>query len=126
MVQKIVKDEGKYPPLVQEGIRRNHQYRGVRRDGTTFFGEISAAVIRDAAGNPEAMMGVYRDITERKRGRSAVQRMPNCSRQQKFRPTCCPMNRRNSKDSTSPVGVILRRPRQEITSTFYRVQTDRC
>ncbi len=52
--------------LIEEGLRRNDQYRGLRTDGTTFAAEISSAVIRDASGNPEALMGVYRDITERK------------------------------------------------------------
>ncbi|MCU0979072.1 MAG: PAS domain S-box protein [Pirellulaceae bacterium] len=52
--------------LIQEGIRRNHQYRGLRRDGTTFFGEISSSVIRSASGEPQWLMGVYQDISERK------------------------------------------------------------
>ena len=58
--------------LIDEGVRRNDQYTGCRRDGTTFDAEISAAVIRDAAGNPEALMGVYRDITDRKKAELAV------------------------------------------------------
>ncbi len=53
--------------LIEEGVRRNDEYRGLRKDGSTFDAEISSAVIRDAAGNPEALMGVYRDITDRKR-----------------------------------------------------------
>lgn len=53
--------------LIAEGTRRNDEYRALRRDGTTFDAEISSAVIRDAAGLPEALMGVYRDISERKR-----------------------------------------------------------
>ncbi len=61
--------------LIREGIRRNHQYRALRRDGQMFYGEISAAVIRDAAGNPEALMGIYRDITDRKLAEAARQRL---------------------------------------------------
>ncbi len=52
--------------LLEEGLRKNDQYTGIRRDGTTFDAEISSAVMRDAAGKPEALMGVYRDVTERK------------------------------------------------------------
>lgn len=53
--------------LLVEGIRHNDEYTGLRQDGTTFEADISSAVIRDASGNPEALMGVYRDITERRR-----------------------------------------------------------
>ncbi len=52
--------------LIREGIRRNTEYRGLRRDETTFYGEISAAVIRDSSGQPQWLMGVYQDITQRK------------------------------------------------------------
>lgn len=58
--------------LIEEGVRRNDQYTGLRRDGTTFAAEVSSAIIRDAAGNPQALMGVYRDITERKRAEEAL------------------------------------------------------
>ena len=50
--------------LLSSGIRRNDQYTGLRTDGSTFVGDVSASVILDASGKPEAMMGVYRDITE--------------------------------------------------------------
>lgn len=53
--------------LVEDGIRRDVEYTGLRKDGTTFDAEISSVVLRDAAGNPQALMGVYRDVTERKR-----------------------------------------------------------
>ncbi len=58
--------------LIEEGIRRNDQYTGLRRDGTPFAAEVSSAIIRDAAGNPQALMGVYRDITERKQAEEAL------------------------------------------------------
>lgn len=58
--------------LLQEGVRRNISYRGLRSDGTTFDAEISSAVIRDAAGNPEALMGMYRDVTERKQAEARL------------------------------------------------------
>lgn len=53
--------------LIQEGIRRDDQYLGIRRDGSTFEAEVSSAVIWDAEGHAEALMGVYRDISDRRR-----------------------------------------------------------
>ncbi len=53
--------------LPEEGVHRNVEYTLLRKDGTTFDAEISSAVIRDALGNPEALMAVYRDISERKK-----------------------------------------------------------
>lgn len=52
--------------LIQEGIRRDDQYLGIRHDGSTFEAEVSAAVIRNAEGQPEALMGIYRDISDRR------------------------------------------------------------
>jgi len=52
--------------LTEEGIHRDIEYTLLRKDGTTFQVELSSAVIRDAHGNPEAFMAVYRDISERK------------------------------------------------------------
>ena len=50
--------------MIEEGVHRNVEYTLLRKDGTTFAAEVSSAVIRDAAGNPEALMAVYRDITD--------------------------------------------------------------
>jgi PAS domain S-box-containing protein len=60
--------------LVQEGHRQDDHYTGLRCDGTTFSAEISASLLRDAQGHPTAMMGVYRDITERKEAQDALRR----------------------------------------------------
>ena len=60
--------------LLKEGLRRNDQYLALRQDGTTFFLEVSSVVIRDADGNPEALLGVYRDITDRKQAEERLQR----------------------------------------------------
>ena len=56
--------------LAEGGIRTYDEYLGARRDGTTFEAEISSALIRDAVGNAEGLMGVYRDVTERKQTES--------------------------------------------------------
>jgi len=55
-------------------MRHNDLYTGIRKDGSTFPAEVSTAVIRDAAGNPEALMAVYRDISDRRRAEDAVRK----------------------------------------------------
>lgn len=60
--------------LLKSGIRRNDEYTGLLPDGTTFFGEVSASVINDLSGKPEALMAVYRDITDRKEAQEALQK----------------------------------------------------
>ena len=60
--------------MVQDGFRRNDQYQGFRRDGTTFFGEASASVIRGVSGEPEAFTAVYQDISERKLAQDALKK----------------------------------------------------
>lgn len=38
----------------------------LKKDGTRFYGEITAALIKDTAGNPKNIIGITRDISERK------------------------------------------------------------
>jgi len=52
---------------LKEGVRTNVELTFIRQDGTRFAGETSAAVIRDPDGRPRALMGLVRDITDRKR-----------------------------------------------------------
>ena len=59
--------------LFMSGIRRNDQYTGLRKDGSTFVGEVSASLINDASGRPEALVAVYRDVTETKKAQEALQ-----------------------------------------------------
>ena len=58
---------------LEEGVTRDIEYTFVRKDGTRFPGEVSGAVIRDAEGNPTALMAVVRDITERKQAQEATE-----------------------------------------------------
>jgi len=60
--------------LMEGGVHRNIEYTLVRADGSTFTAEASSVVIRDAAGNPEALTAVYRDITDRKRAEEQLKR----------------------------------------------------
>jgi PAS domain S-box-containing protein len=52
--------------LIEAGILRDHQYSAIRRDGSCFTVEVSSSLQRDFSGNPQAMIVVLRDITERK------------------------------------------------------------
>ncbi|KYK36578.1 MAG: PAS domain S-box protein [Theionarchaea archaeon] len=57
---------------LKEGFVRNVDYTLVRKDGTRFIGELNAALIRDAEGNPKAFIATVRDITQRKRAEEAL------------------------------------------------------
>ncbi len=48
-----------------KGIIRNVHYTLLRKDGTTYKGELNASVVEDAEGKPTGFIGVVRDITER-------------------------------------------------------------
>jgi len=51
---------------MNEGFVRNAEYTMLRKDGTRFKGEVSAALIKDTEGNPRAFIATTRDITDRK------------------------------------------------------------
>jgi PAS domain S-box-containing protein len=52
--------------ILSEGIVRNVEYSILKKDGTTFTGELSSALIADTQGKPRAFIGIIRDITERR------------------------------------------------------------
>ncbi len=52
---------------IQEGAVKNYECTLLRKDGTQFIGEINGSLIKDAKGNPKALIGITRDITERKK-----------------------------------------------------------
>jgi len=54
------------------GSLRNARYRLVKKEGTVFPGEVSASVIRDAAGTAAGYTAVLRDVTERERTQDAL------------------------------------------------------
>jgi PAS domain S-box-containing protein len=47
-------------------ISRSMEIEFYRKDGSTFWGDIVMTLVRDAAGRPKEILGVGRDITERK------------------------------------------------------------
>jgi PAS domain S-box-containing protein len=52
---------------LQEGIIKSVVYTFLKKDGTRFTAELSAALLKDASGEPEAFIAVTYDITERQR-----------------------------------------------------------
>lgn len=57
---------------LKEGVVENVEYTMVKKDGSTFIGELNAAVIKDAEGNPKAVIATVRDITEKKRAEEQI------------------------------------------------------
>jgi len=57
---------------MEEGLVRNAEYKLLRLDGSSFEGELDAALIKDAEGNATAFIAVTRDITARKRAEEAL------------------------------------------------------
>ena len=55
-----------------EQALRNVEYVFLRRDGTRFAGESSAAMLRDVRGNPTGFVSIIRDITDRKQAEETL------------------------------------------------------
>jgi len=51
---------------LNEGCIKELEYNLMRKDGSTFTGELSVCLIKDAKGQPQAFVATTRDITERK------------------------------------------------------------
>lgn len=60
---------------LEQGSVTNMEYTLVRADGSEYPGELSAAVLEDASGNPVGFVGIIRDITERKRAEEEKKKM---------------------------------------------------
>lgn len=58
--------------ILETGSIRNVEYTSVKSDGTRFLVELSASAILDVDGQPNALIGVVRDITDRKRAEEAL------------------------------------------------------
>ncbi len=57
------------------------EYEYIRKDGTTFFGELSVKFLRDEKGRPTGFLGVLRDITDRRRAQDDKERLEQKLRQ---------------------------------------------
>jgi two-component system sensor histidine kinase UhpB len=60
--------------LGEEAIH-NVEYTLLRRDGSSFFGLLSSAVVKDSEGNPETFIAVTQNISERKEAEKEVQQL---------------------------------------------------
>jgi PAS domain S-box-containing protein len=60
--------------VVSRGEARNVEWVMMRKDGSRFIGELNAALVKDAKGNPKGVMGIARDITERKKEEALLAR----------------------------------------------------
>jgi PAS domain S-box-containing protein len=58
-----------------EGRVKNAEYNLLRKDGSQFPAEISAALLCDAEGAPSGFIGITQDITERMRAMEAEKRL---------------------------------------------------
>ncbi|SPF50529.1 putative Histidine kinase [Syntrophobacter sp. SbD1] len=54
--------------LLAEGTLIDTEFTLIKKDGTSFIGEVNAAVIDSSDGSPMRMIVITRDITQRKRG----------------------------------------------------------
>lgn len=61
--------------VAKEGVIRNLELLSVKKDGTKFFLEANGGLLRDAKGNPKAIVTVARDITERKQTTERLRRL---------------------------------------------------
>ena len=72
----VPEDHEKYHQYLQktleDGITSDVEYTFIKKDGTRFPAELSAALVKDAAGKPVAIINVLRDITERKQAEKAL------------------------------------------------------
>ncbi|MEW6554226.1 MAG: PAS domain-containing sensor histidine kinase [Actinomycetota bacterium] len=58
---------GELAQMMRSGYARNVELTLLRKDGSHFQADLSAALIRDAAGEPRRMVSYTRDISERKK-----------------------------------------------------------
>ncbi len=60
------------PAILEAGQIHNVEYTIIRQDGKRIPIEVSASLVQDAAGNAEAVVSVFRDISTRKRSEELV------------------------------------------------------
>ena len=59
---------------LKEGYSGYHEYKFLKKDGSTFIGELHASLIKDRDGSPKAFMATTTDITERKKAEFALKK----------------------------------------------------
>ena len=66
------KAEENLAKTLEQDVVKDVEYTMLTRDGREFPGELSAAIIRDATGNPAGFVASVRDITGRKKAENAL------------------------------------------------------
>jgi PAS domain S-box-containing protein len=66
-VKEVLSDKSKAEQRATIG-----EYTMLRKDGTHFFGEVVASLVRDADGSPVGFLGICRDVTNRKMAEQAL------------------------------------------------------
>lgn len=74
VVEKIISEELTPERLQQKDLKisRKVELEFYKRDGSTFWNELNLQLLRDSQGNPAGILGVGRDITERRRTEEAL------------------------------------------------------
>jgi PAS domain S-box-containing protein len=67
---RIVKDQ-----IISRGYSDLYEKEYIRKDGTVFPIAVRSALIRDGEGNPIYMVGIVRDITDRKRADETLRKL---------------------------------------------------
>lgn len=57
---------------LEQGVTRNLEYNLLKKNGTSFSGELNASLVRDDRGEPLAFVATTRDVTERKLAEKAL------------------------------------------------------
>jgi PAS domain S-box-containing protein len=63
-----------YEGMLRNGdIIKDIEYTFLTKGGKEFYGELSAAILRDISGNPLGFIGITRDVTKRKQAQDRLQ-----------------------------------------------------
>lgn len=57
---------------IRQGMIKDEELVMLKKDGSKFYGEISASVIKNKLGEPDALILITKDITERKNAENAI------------------------------------------------------
>ena len=74
MVMNVLESEMTPECLAQKDLQISHTFEleFYRKDGSRFWADVTMSLLRDKDGNPTSMLGVGRDITERRKARDAL------------------------------------------------------